>query len=54
MYPKLYINQLIPETTIETTLLVTAHALRRTKHGEAYLSLTLADRTGSIEARAWE
>jgi 3'-5' exoribonuclease len=54
MTPKLYVAQLEPDTHIQTTLMVSAHALRKTKYGEPYLCLTLTDRTGAIEARAWE
>jgi 3'-5' exoribonuclease len=54
MTPKIYVTQLEPNTHIQTTFMVSAHALRQTKHGEPYLCLTLTDRTGAIEARAWE
>ena len=54
-YPtKLFVSELVQDTAIASPFLVTARSIRQTRHGEDFLCVTLMDRTGSIEARAWE
>ena len=54
MLSKTFIADLVLDTHIQSTFLVSAKATRQTKYGDAYLCVTLIDRTGAIEARAWE
>lgn len=54
MIPKTYIIDLQPEAYVQTTFLVTAKAIKQTRHGDDFLAVTLCDKTGAIEARAWE
>lgn len=42
-----------PGNVVTGTFLVTQHALKTSRDGVAYLALTLSDRTGNVEARAW-
>lgn len=54
MLSKTFIRDLVLDTHIRSTFVVSAKATRQTKYGDDYLCVTLSDRTGSIEARAWE
>jgi 3'-5' exoribonuclease len=49
-----YINELQPNHNIEGVFLVTHKEVRQKKTGEPYLSLSLADRTGDIDAKMWD
>jgi 3'-5' exoribonuclease len=49
-----YVSDLTPDTTITSFFLVAEKELRSTREGKSYLRLELSDRSGSIEARAWE
>jgi 3'-5' exoribonuclease len=49
-----YINELQANQNIEAVLLVSHKEVRQKKTGEPYLSLTLADRTGDIDAKMWD
>jgi 3'-5' exoribonuclease len=49
-----YVNELQPNQVITATLLVQHKEVRQKKTGEPYLSLTLGDRTGDIDARMWD
>jgi 3'-5' exoribonuclease len=54
MIPKTFIQELTQNAHVRTSFLVTQKAVRSTRTGSSYLSVTLGDRTGTIEARAWE
>src|SRR5271157_1782235 len=49
-----YISELLPNQVITTTFLVQLKDVRQKKTGEPYLSLTLVDRTGEIDAKMWD
>ncbi|HYP07340.1 MAG TPA: HD domain-containing protein [Bryobacteraceae bacterium] len=49
-----YVSELQPNQVITATLLVQHKEVRQKKTGEPYLSLTLGDRTGDIDARMWD
>ncbi|MEO5924151.1 MAG: HD domain-containing protein [Bryobacteraceae bacterium] len=49
-----YVNELQPNQNIEATFLVSHKEVRQKKTGEPYLSLTLADRTGDLDAKMWD
>jgi 3'-5' exoribonuclease len=49
-----YINELQPNHNIEGVFLVAHKEVRQKKTGEPYLSLSLMDRTGDIEAKMWD
>jgi 3'-5' exoribonuclease len=51
---KIFVNELKKGHTVESIFLVREKSLTRTKAGNPYLSLRLADRTGEIEGRIWE
>lgn len=51
---KIFICELIDNQAIETIFLVASKAIRETRNGDPYLALTLQDRSGTIEARAWD
>ncbi len=51
-FPRL--SELQPGEDVLTTLLVHSKELRQKKTGEPYLSMTLGDRTGEIEAKMWD
>jgi 3'-5' exoribonuclease len=51
-FPRL--SELQPNDEVLTTLLVHAKEIRQKKTGEPYLSLTLGDRTGEIDAKMWD
>lgn len=49
-----YIADLQPNQTIQGTFLVSHKDVRQKKSGEPYLSLTLADKTGELDAKMWD
>jgi 3'-5' exoribonuclease len=49
-----YINQIEPNQVITGMFLVTAKDVRQKKSGDPYLSLTLTDRTGDLDAKMWD
>lgn len=49
-----YISEFQPNQVVTATLLVQNKEIRQKKTGEPYLSLTLGDRTGEIDARMWD
>jgi 3'-5' exoribonuclease len=48
------VREFEPNQTITTSLLVRTKEIREKKTGEPYLSLSLGDRTGEIEAKMWD
>lgn len=54
MPKKVYVEELVQDAFVQSIFLATTKTVRQTKHGEDYLCITLTDRTGSVEARAWE
>jgi 3'-5' exoribonuclease len=50
----LYINQLPTNDPFHETFLVHSKEIRQKKSGDPYLSLTLADKTGDIDAKMWD
>jgi 3'-5' exoribonuclease len=51
---RIAINALLAGEVSTTILLVSAKEVRQKKSGEPYLSLTLADRSGDIDAKMWD
>ena len=49
-----FVADLAEDTSITSVFLVQRKDLRQKRDGEPYLSLTLADRTGQIEANMWD
>ncbi len=49
-----YVSDLQPNQNVEATFLVSHKEVRQKKTGEPYLSLTLADRTGDLDAKMWD
>lgn len=49
-----YVNELQPNANVEATFLVAHKEVRQKKTGEPYLSLTLTDRTGELDAKMWD
>jgi 3'-5' exoribonuclease len=49
-----YISELEPNQTITGTFLVSHKDVRQKKTGEPYLSLTLSDRSGDLDAKMWD
>jgi 3'-5' exoribonuclease len=49
-----YVADLEPNQVIHGTFLVQHKDIRQKKSGEPYLSLTLADRTGELDAKMWD
>lgn len=49
-----YVSDLQPNQVITATFLVHIKDVRQKKTGEPYLSLTLGDRTGEIDAKMWD
>ena len=51
-----YIGQSVEQENkvITSSFVVVAKQIRAKKSGEPYLALTLADRTGQIEAKMWD
>lgn len=51
---QIYIRDLHPNQVIVSEFLVQAKEVRLKKSGENYLSLSLADKTGEVDAKMWE
>ncbi len=49
-----YISELLPGQPVQGVFLVQAKDVRQKKTGESYLSLTLSDRTGDLDAKMWD
>jgi 3'-5' exoribonuclease len=49
-----YVGELEPNQVITTSFLVHFKEIRQKKSGEFYLSLTLGDRTGDLDAKMWD
>ncbi len=49
-----YISELEPNQAINGTFLVSHKDVRQKKTGEPYLSLTLSDRSGDLDAKMWD
>src|SRR4029077_12920797 len=49
-----YLSELQPNQTVQGTFLVSYKDVRQKKTGDPYLSLTLADRTGELDAKMWD
>src|SRR5271157_5723270 len=49
-----YIKEAEANRNFTTSLLVRSKEIREKKTGEPYLSLSLCDRTGEIEAKMWD
>jgi len=49
-----FVNELKAEQTINAPFLVHIKDVRQKKTGDPYLSLTLADRTGELDAKMWD
>src|SRR6266852_8812106 len=49
-----YVKELEPNQNISTVLLVHNKEIRQKKTGEPYLSLSLGDRTGELDAKMWD
>ncbi len=49
-----YVIEIEPNQTITGTFLVHQKDIRQKKSGEPYLSLTLGDRTGELDAKMWD
>ncbi len=49
-----YVTELEPNQVISAVFLVQAKDIRQKKSGEPYLSLTLGDRTGDVDAKMWD
>ena len=50
----IYVRDLQPNQTIVSAFLVQAKDVRFKRSGESYLSLSLSDKTGEVEAKVWE
>jgi 3'-5' exoribonuclease len=51
---EIYVHDLQPNQIITSAFLVQAKDVRFKKTGEGYLSLSLSDKTGEVEAKVWE
>ena len=51
---EIYVSDLQPNSVIVSAFLVQAKDVRFKKTGEGYLSLSLSDKTGEVEAKIWE
>src|ERR1700733_14600766 len=49
-----FVTDLQPDQIITGTFLVQHKDVRQKKSGDLYLSLTLADRTGELDAKMWD
>jgi 3'-5' exoribonuclease len=49
-----YVSELQPNQAVQGTFLVSHKDVRQKKTGEPYLSLTLSDRTGEVDAKMWD
>ena len=51
---KSFVNELEPNQVFTTSFLVQSKEIRQKKTGEPFLSLTLSDRTGELDAKMWD
>ena len=51
---EIYVRDLQPNQIIVSAFLVQAKDVRFKKTGEGYLTLSLSDKTGEVEAKVWE
>src|SRR5260221_8344394 len=49
-----YVKELEPNQNISTFFLVQNKEIRQKKSGDPYLSLSLSDRTGELDAKMWD
>ena len=49
-----YLSELQPNQTVNGTFLVSYKDVRQKKSGDPYLSLTLTDRSGELDAKMWD
>ncbi len=49
-----YVNELSDGEKLESVFAATEKQLKKTRAGKPYLSLRLADKTGSVESVAWD
>ncbi len=49
-----WVRDLAENMPVETTFCVAASGLALDKHGKAFMTLSLADRTGTVEGKVWE
>ena len=49
-----FVRELEPNQTVTSHFIVQAKEVRLKKRGDPYLSLTLADRTGELDAKMWD
>jgi len=49
-----FVRQIQPDQVVQSSFLVQAKDLRQDKAGKTYLSMTLGDRSGSLDAKMWE
>jgi 3'-5' exoribonuclease len=49
-----FVRDIAPNQAVHTTFLVQSKEIRQKKSGEPYLSLSLADRTGELDAKMWD
>lgn len=49
-----YVSELAPNQDISAIFLVQSKEVRQKRSGEPYLSLTLADKTGNVDAKMWD
>ena len=54
MASKLTIEELEPGGSVELLAVLRDVSMRTTKAGKPYLTMTLGDRTGEIQGRAWD
>lgn len=52
--PRLWIKDIKADDRVNECYLVTQKRLARTKNGKPFASLTLADRTGAVDAKIWD
>jgi 3'-5' exoribonuclease len=51
---KQFASQLEANQTVQSTFLVLQKEIRQKKTGEPYLSLTLGDKSGEVDAKMWD
>src|SRR5579862_1780033 len=49
-----YVRDLEPNQIVNGTFIVQQKEIRQKKSGEPYLSLTIGDRTGDLDAKMWD
>jgi 3'-5' exoribonuclease len=49
-----FVRDIAPDQAVHTTFLVQAKEIRQKKSGDPFLCLTLADRTGDLDAKMWD